>query len=99
MNLDQAISLVQQQFVAEAQDQAPEGLREQYEAAAQKYPAMMQVAHHIWAQELIRQNLVRAAQQQQQQQQKQQAGQPNPAPAAPAQPGQPHLGPKTFPFQ
>ena len=75
MQLNEALSIVQQQFIAEAQDQEPEGVRDQYHAAQEKYPAMMTVAHHVWAQELIRQNLMQA---QQQAQQAQQAGQAPP---------------------
>ena len=92
MTLQEALALVQKQFVAEVQpgegldEDARKALRSEYDQARQDFPAAMEVAHQVWANELIRQNLARAMQAQQQA--KQQAagaggGQPQmPPPAA-----------------
>lgn len=62
MQLNEALTLVQQQFIAEAQGQGTGELRPPYDAALEKCPAMMAVAHHVWADELIRQNIAQAQQ-------------------------------------
>ncbi|BAM05114.1 hypothetical protein [Phycisphaera mikurensis] len=66
MQLQEAINLVRQQFIAEAQP--PDGehadklkeIRRAYNEAGGSHPAMMSVAHHIWADELVKQNIARA---------------------------------------
>lgn len=68
MQLQEAINLVRQQFIAEAQP--PNGehadklkeIRRAYNEAGGSHPAMMAVAHQIWAEELVAQNKLRAQQ-------------------------------------
>ena len=66
MQLQDAINLVRQQFIAEAQPQDGEHasklkeIRRAYNEAGGSHPAMMSVAHHIWADELVKQNIARA---------------------------------------
>ena len=68
MQLQDAINLVRQQFIAEAQPQDGEHasklkeIRRAYNEAGGSHPAMMAVAHHIWADELVKQNVQRAQQ-------------------------------------
>ena len=68
MQLQDAINLVRQQFIAEAQPADGEHasklkeIRRAYNEAGGTHPAMMSVAHHIWAEELVMQNKIRAQQ-------------------------------------
>lgn len=74
MQLQQAIEIVQQKFMAEAQGQIDGEVADRYADAFGDYPAMMEVATQIFSAQIIAQNIEnqqRAAAQQQQQQQAQ----------------------------
>ena len=91
MTLQDALALVQKQFVAEVTpsgaDQAAENApddaakaetRAAYDEALKTHPCAMAVAHQLWGNELTRQNLARAAAAAQQARAQQQGG-ANPA--------------------
>ncbi len=74
MQLQEAIQIIQQKFMAEAQDQLEGPAADRYADAFGDYPAMMEVATQIFAAQIIAQNIEQqqkafAAQQQQNQNQ------------------------------
>ena len=86
MELQHAINLVREKFTAESQDQTDGDVVDRYADAFEQYPVLMEVATHIWAQQLIQQNIARQLAQRQQQE-----GGQTPGQGTPNQGGQPPL--------
>jgi hypothetical protein len=66
MQLQEAMKIVNDQLVAESQGHGTDGpARKPYNKALAEHPALMAVAHTMWAQEFYRRNIVQQMQQQQ----------------------------------
>lgn len=56
MQLQQAVEIVKQKFIAETQDKMEGPEFDAYTDAFEKFPVMMEVATYCWADQIVQQN-------------------------------------------
>lgn len=74
MQLQEAVQIIQQKFVAETQDKSEGPELDAYQAAFEKFPVLMEVATYAWADQIVQQNYEVRKQQAMKAAQEQQAG-------------------------
>ncbi|MEM9415458.1 MAG: hypothetical protein AAGA29_08285 [Planctomycetota bacterium] len=56
MQLQQAVEIIKQKFIAETQDKLDGPEFDAYSEAFEKFPVMMEVATYCWADQIVQQN-------------------------------------------
>jgi len=54
MGPQEALLLVREKYLEEAQEITTGDKAEEYKRACEEYPAMMTIAHHLWAREVAK---------------------------------------------